>query len=81
MAAAGRPRRCGSQASRSSSACRSMLRIPATADTSAQVAAVRGRADLLAAYHDATYDQTISFVSALTDADLAKVVDRRWDPP
>jgi hypothetical protein len=49
--------------------------------TSAQVAAVRAPADLLAAYHDATYDQTISFVSALTDADLAKVVDRRWDPP
>jgi hypothetical protein len=49
--------------------------------TSAQVAAVRAPADLLAAYHDATYDQTISFVSALTDADLARVVDRRWTPP
>src|SRR5215469_10279275 len=49
--------------------------------SAAQVAAVRAPADLLAAYHDATYEQTISFVSALTDADLAKVVDRRWDPP
>jgi uncharacterized damage-inducible protein DinB len=49
--------------------------------SSAQVAAVRAPADLLAAYHDATYDQTISFVSALTDADLARVVDRRWNPP
>jgi Protein of unknown function (DUF664) len=47
----------------------------------AQVAAVRAPADLLAAYHDATYHQTISFVSALTEADLAKVVDRRWNPP
>lgn len=46
-----------------------------------QVAAVRAPADLLAAYHDATYEQTISFVSALTEADLAKVVDRYWDPP
>lgn len=49
--------------------------------TSAQVAAVHAPADLLAAYHDATHDQTISFVSALTDGDLAKVVDRRWSPP
>jgi Protein of unknown function (DUF664) len=47
----------------------------------AQVATVRGTADLLAAYHDATYEQTISFVRTLTEADLAKVVDRYWDPP
>lgn len=46
-----------------------------------QVAAVRVPADLLAGYHDATYDQTISFVSGLTDHDLARIVDRRWDPP
>lgn len=46
-----------------------------------QVAVVRAPGDLLAGYHDATYDQTIAFVSGLTDADLAKVVDRRWDPP
>ncbi|HYK70830.1 MAG TPA: DUF664 domain-containing protein [Streptosporangiaceae bacterium] len=49
--------------------------------TRAEVAAVRAPADLLAAYHDATYEQTISFVSGLTEAELAKVVDRRWDPP
>ena len=46
-----------------------------------QVAVVRAPRDLLAGYHDATYDQTIAFVSGLTDADLAKIVDRRWDPP
>jgi uncharacterized damage-inducible protein DinB len=46
-----------------------------------QVAVVRAPGDLLAGYQDATYDQTIAFVSGLTDADLAKVVDRRWDPP
>jgi uncharacterized damage-inducible protein DinB len=46
-----------------------------------QVAVVRAPRDLLAGYQDATYDQTIAFVSGLTDADLAKVVDRRWDPP
>jgi len=47
----------------------------------AQVAAVRAPADLLVAYHDATYEQTISFVSELTETDLANVVDQRWDPP
>lgn len=46
-----------------------------------QVAVVRAARDLLAGYHDATYDQTIAFVSGLTEADLVKVVDRRWDPP
>ncbi len=47
----------------------------------AQAATVRASADLLAAYHDATYEQTISFISALSEADMAKVVDRHWDPP
>jgi len=46
-----------------------------------QVATVQAPADLLAAYHDATYEQTISFVSSLTEDDFAKVVDRRWNPP
>ena len=46
-----------------------------------EVGAVRMPGDLLAGYHDATYDQTISFLSGLTDADMEKVVDRRWNPP
>jgi Protein of unknown function (DUF664) len=46
-----------------------------------EVGAVRAPAELLAAYHDATYEQTISFVSGLTDADMNRIVDRRWDPP
>jgi hypothetical protein len=49
--------------------------------SSDQVAAVRLSRDLLADYHDATYEQTISFVSSLTDADMNTIVDRRWDPP
>jgi Protein of unknown function (DUF664) len=49
--------------------------------SAAQVAAVRAPAELLAEYHDATYEQTISFISGLTDADMAAVVDRYWDPP
>jgi Protein of unknown function (DUF664) len=49
--------------------------------SSPEVAAVRAPAELLAEYHDATYEQTISFLSALADADMAHVVDPRWDPP
>lgn len=46
-----------------------------------QVGSVRLSADLLAGYHDATCEQTVAFVSGLTDADMDKIVDRRWDPP
>jgi len=46
-----------------------------------EVAVVRVPADLLAGYHDATYEQTISLVSGLTDADLTRIVDRAWNPP
>jgi hypothetical protein len=49
--------------------------------SSDQVAVVRAPGDLLAGYHDATYDQTIEFVQGLTGADMEKIVDRRWDPP
>ena len=45
------------------------------------MAVVRLDRDLLAGYHDATYEQTISFISGLTEADMSKIVDRRWDPP
>jgi uncharacterized damage-inducible protein DinB len=38
-------------------------------------------ADLLLAYHDAVHEQTIRYVKTLTDADLDRVVDKRWDPP
>ena len=47
----------------------------------AEVSKVRLPADFLSGYHDATHAQTISFVSGLRDADLAAVVDSRWDPP
>jgi Protein of unknown function (DUF664) len=45
------------------------------------VEAVRASGELLAGYHDATFEQTIAFVRGLTDADMDKIVDRRWDPP
>jgi hypothetical protein len=55
--------------------------------TSAQVAAVAAAicatpepAKLLVEYHEAVHAQTISLVSPVTDADLERVVDRRWTP-
>jgi uncharacterized damage-inducible protein DinB len=49
--------------------------------SSDDVALVRATPELLAGYHEATYEQTAAFVSGLTEADLARVVDRNWDPP
>ena len=48
---------------------------------SEQVALVKLSSDLLTGYHDATYEQTVAFLRSLSDADMPKVVDRRWDPP
>jgi uncharacterized damage-inducible protein DinB len=50
--------------------------------SSDEVAMVRVESgDLLTGYHDAVYEQTIGYVSTLTDDDLTRVVDRSWDPP
>ncbi|MBO2446266.1 DUF664 domain-containing protein [Actinomadura barringtoniae] len=47
-----------------------------------QVASVRVEsADLLTGYHDAVFEQTVRYVGGLTEEDLPRVVDRRWDPP
>ncbi|MGH3715316.1 MAG: mycothiol transferase [Micromonosporaceae bacterium] len=46
-----------------------------------EVAAVRVTGDLLTGYHDAVCEETIDYVGTLTDADLPRIVDRRWDPP
>lgn len=52
------------------------------AHTSRQVASVRvGDPALLSGYYDAVHEQTVRYVAGLTDADLGRVVDRRWDPP
>ena len=37
-------------------------------------------ADLLLGYHDAVHVRTLQYVAGLADADLDRVVDRRWDP-
>lgn len=49
--------------------------------SSEEVASVKAEAELLTAYHDAVYEQTIRFVQGLSDSDLPRIVDRRWDPP
>jgi uncharacterized damage-inducible protein DinB len=50
--------------------------------TSEQVQQVRvDSADLLTGYLDDVLDQTLEYVAGLTDADLDRVVDKRWDPP
>jgi uncharacterized damage-inducible protein DinB len=49
--------------------------------SSEEVGQVRADADLLAAYARAVHEQTLAFLATLTDADLDRVVDTRWDPP
>lgn len=48
---------------------------------SADVAAVRVPAELLTAYHDETCERSLEYLRQITDADLDRIVDRRWDPP
>ena len=49
--------------------------------TAADVAAVRAYAALLTGYYDAVHSATLSYLETLTDEDLPRVVDERWDPP
>jgi uncharacterized damage-inducible protein DinB len=51
------------------------------AHTAPDVANVRVSADLLAAYNDAVHAQSATYVASLTDSDLDRIVDQRWDPP
>lgn len=46
-----------------------------------QVASVVVDADLLIGYHDAVHDRAVDYLRTLTDEDLPRIVDRRWDPP
>jgi hypothetical protein len=49
--------------------------------TAEQVAAVRPNAELLGGYFDAVHAATVQYVEGLTDADLDRIVDTRWNPP
>ena len=48
---------------------------------SADVAAVRVPGELLTGYHDETCARTVEYIRAIADADLDRIVDRRWNPP
>jgi uncharacterized damage-inducible protein DinB len=51
-------------------------------DSSAQVAQIRPvSGEVLMTYYDAVHQRTLDFVSGLTDSDLPRIVDERWDPP
>ena len=46
-----------------------------------EVAKVRASADLLAGYYRAVHNVTLEFVVRVTAEDLARIVDKNWDPP
>ncbi|MEO6700651.1 MAG: DUF664 domain-containing protein [Jatrophihabitantaceae bacterium] len=47
-----------------------------------EVGAVRPSSpELLISYHEAVCRRSLQFVSGLTEADLGRVVDERWEPP
>jgi uncharacterized damage-inducible protein DinB len=47
-----------------------------------EVAAVKvSSGDLLTGYFDAVHEETNRFLSGVTDSDLDRIVDKRWDPP
>ena len=49
--------------------------------SSADVAKVAVSADLLLGYHEAVHDATIAALRNLSDDNLSRIVDDRWDPP
>lgn len=49
--------------------------------SSDEVAEVGVDADLLAGYQDAVHARAVEYVAGLAEDELARVVDRRWDPP
>ncbi|MGA8211075.1 MAG: DUF664 domain-containing protein [Nocardioidaceae bacterium] len=46
-----------------------------------EVGQVRASAELLAGYQDAVHAATVGYLMTLTESDLPRVVDERWDPP
>jgi uncharacterized damage-inducible protein DinB len=50
--------------------------------TTKDVAAVRVESpDLLTGYYDAVHERSLDYLSGLSEEDLDRVVDERWDPP
>jgi hypothetical protein len=52
-----------------------------SSDQVASIAAATAASGVLGEYHEATYAQTVKLVSEIGDADLDRVVDKRWTPP
>lgn len=46
-----------------------------------QVAAVRASAELLGGYYDAVHEATLRYLRTVSDDDLERIVDERFDPP
>jgi hypothetical protein len=46
-----------------------------------EVVKVQAPVDLLAGYYHAVHKMTLEFVARVTAEDLARIVDRNWDPP
>ena len=42
---------------------------------------MRADADLLLGYYDAVHERTLQYLDGIGEADLDRIVDRRWDPP
>ncbi|MDX3003265.1 DUF664 domain-containing protein [Kribbella solani] len=51
------------------------------AHTPDQVELVKLNADQLVGYYDAVHARTVGFLRLMSDDDLDRIVDRRWDPP
>lgn len=49
--------------------------------TAEDVGNVRVAGDLLMGYQDAVHVRSVQLLGSVSDADLARVVDDRWDPP
>jgi hypothetical protein len=49
--------------------------------SSKQVGRVQAPGGMLTGYLDAVYAQTLRLIADITDDDLDRVVDERWDPP
>jgi uncharacterized damage-inducible protein DinB len=49
--------------------------------TSDQVAQVQVPGELLLGYYDAVHARTLEYLKTITDDELDRIVDRRWNPP
>ncbi len=49
--------------------------------TAEEVGKVRAPADLLAGYYHAVHKATLEYIASVTPDELARVVDKNWNPP